>query len=91
MTEVNIHSKKVYAEATEYLAETDPVFGRTIDIVGPCRLDEEIRPMTTTFEALLEAITHQQLSTKAAATIYKRVCALAPAAEAQHFVMLDPS
>lgn len=83
------HSREVYETAVQQLAEADPVFGRVIERVGPCRLDEEMRPITTTFEALLEAITHQQLSTKAAATIYARVCALAPDLEPARFVKLE--
>ena len=81
----------VHQIAAQYIANSDPVFGRLITRVGPCRLSEEIRPITTTFEALLEAITHQQLSTKAAATIYARVCAVAPTLEPEVFSQLDAS
>ncbi len=78
-----------YDAAVMQLKAADPVFARAIDRVGPCRLAEEIKPFTTTFEALLEAITHQQLSTKAAATIYARVCALAPDLDPKEFVQLE--
>lgn len=64
------------------------MFGRVLARVGPCRLGREIKPITTTFEALLEAITHQQLSLKAAATIYGRVCALAPELDPEQFIGL---
>ena len=70
--------------------EADPVFGRAIERVGPCRLAREVKPMTTTFEALLEAITHQQLSTKAAATIYSRVRSLASEVLPEQFLDVSP-
>ena len=70
--------------------EADPVFGRAIERVGPCRLASEVKPMTTTFEALLEAITHQQLSTKAAATIYNRVRSLTSEVLPDQFLDVDP-
>ncbi len=80
-----------YRIAVRELAEADPVFGRAIARVGPCRLANEIKPITTTFEALLEAITHQQLSIKAATTIYARVCDLAPSLAPERFMQLDES
>jgi DNA-3-methyladenine glycosylase II len=40
--------------------------------VGPCRL--VIAPRQSPYEALLESIVYQQLTAKAAATIYGRVC-----------------
>jgi 3-methyladenine DNA glycosylase/8-oxoguanine DNA glycosylase len=46
--------------------------------VGPCRLASEIRTTHSVFGALAEAIVYQQLTGKAAATIYGRVCALCP-------------
>lgn len=78
-----------YESATQHLTATDPVFGRLVEQVGPCGLGKELKPITTTFEALLVAITHQQLSVKAAATIYRRVCALAPDLEPERFLELD--
>jgi O-6-methylguanine DNA methyltransferase len=62
------------AAAVAHLRAADPVLGRVIDAVGPCRL--ELRRTTSLFLALLEAIVYQQLNGKAAATIYGRVCAL---------------
>ena len=67
-----------YADAARHLAETDKMLGRLIERIGPYRLGKGLRPTTTTFAALLEAITHQQLSTKAAATIFSRVRAIDP-------------
>ncbi len=62
------------AEAAGVLAQADPVLGRLIDRAGPCTL--EASPMETPFVALMRSIVYQQLSGKAAATIYGRVCAL---------------
>ena len=45
---------------------------RLIREVGPCRL--EIAPRQSPYQALLESIVYQQLTAKAAATIYGRVC-----------------
>ncbi|MEM9742095.1 MAG: cysteine methyltransferase, partial [Pseudomonadota bacterium] len=77
--------RSIHQKAARVLAENDPVFGRAMERIGPCRLEDELKPAITTFEALLEAITHQQLSTKAAATIYGRVRALAPAPTPEYF------
>ena len=78
MTNSTQPSGAIYVAATERLSASDPVFGRAIARIGRCKLGDECQPASTTFQALLKAITYQQLSTKAAATIYARVCALAP-------------
>ncbi len=57
--------------ATAHLAAADPVMARLVERVGPCRL--EVGRMADPFQSLLRAIVYQQLSTKAAATIYGRV------------------
>jgi DNA-3-methyladenine glycosylase II len=44
--------------------------------VGPCRLDARVAP--DAFQALLRAIVAQQVSAKAARTVYARLCDLAP-------------
>ena len=44
--------------------------------VGPCRLDARVAP--DPFQALLRAIVAQQVSAKAARTVYARLCALFP-------------
>jgi len=54
----------------------DPVLGAVIRRHGPCGLAAAQRP--DHFAALVRAITGQQLSTKAAATIYARLVALIP-------------
>ncbi len=56
--------------AVRRLRSNDPEFGRVIDAIGPCTM--ELRPAANTFSALCEAIVHQQLSPKAAATIHGR-------------------
>ena len=86
-----LKSGRVYNVAIQQLVEADPVLGRLITRVGPCGLGKEQKPITTTFEALLEAIAHQQLSGKAAATIFARVRALAPGFEPELFRELDDS
>jgi DNA-3-methyladenine glycosylase II len=65
-----------YARAQRLLMRRDPVLGAAIKAIGPCGLAERQRPDHLT--ALLGAIVSQQLSTKAAATIFNRVIALCP-------------
>ncbi|HWP65554.1 MAG TPA: DNA-3-methyladenine glycosylase 2 family protein [Candidatus Limnocylindria bacterium] len=62
--------------ALRHLAAADPVLGRHIERVGPFGL--ELRRTSDTFTALAEAIVYQQLSGKAAATIFGRLAALFP-------------
>ncbi len=52
------------------LRTADPSLASLIDRIGPCRF--ETRTRRTPFHALLEAIVYQQLSGKAAATIFGR-------------------
>ena len=59
-----------------HLAAADPVLGRLIARVGPCRL--KATKASDTFQALAEAIVYQQLTGKAAATILRRVKGLFP-------------
>ena len=62
--------------AVDHLRARDRRLGRLIDEVGPFRL----RPaaLQSPFEALAESIVYQQLTGKAAATIWSRVVALFP-------------
>jgi DNA-3-methyladenine glycosylase II len=62
--------------AEAHLATVDPVMAQIIRQVGRCGLHRSRRE--DPFTALVEAIVWQQLSTKAAATIYKRLLALFP-------------
>jgi DNA-3-methyladenine glycosylase II len=65
------------AAAVRHLRKVDPALAAVIRGSGPCRLEPRLRHPP--FEELLEAIVYQQLSGKAAATIYGRVRALFPA------------
>ncbi|MFN8543124.1 MAG: methylated-DNA--[protein]-cysteine S-methyltransferase [Candidatus Binatia bacterium] len=62
--------------AVRHLTAADPVLGRHIARVGPFAL--ALKHTTDVFGALAEAVIHQQLSGKAAATIHGRVAALFP-------------
>lgn len=60
--------------AVRHLRRADPVLGRVIRRSGPCALAP--RATQSMFHALAEAITYQQLSGKAAATIFGRMVKL---------------
>src|SRR6266568_838191 len=62
--------------AVEHVRASDPVLARVIEAVGPFRL--QLKRASSSFAALAEAIVYQQLSGKAAATIFARVRALFP-------------
>jgi 3-methyladenine DNA glycosylase/8-oxoguanine DNA glycosylase len=66
------------AEAVAHLRAADPLLARLIDEVGPFRMQLKTTP--SLFGALAESIVYQQLTGKAAATIFARVCALFPRA-----------
>jgi DNA-3-methyladenine glycosylase II len=63
-----------YARATRFLARRDPVLGAAIKRIGPCALADRQRKDHLT--ALIGSVVSQQLSTKAAATIFGRFAAL---------------
>lgn len=63
-------------EAVAGVRASDAALARVIDRVGPLRL--ALKRTSSTFVALAEAIVYQQLSGRAAATIFSRVCALFP-------------
>jgi 3-methyladenine DNA glycosylase/8-oxoguanine DNA glycosylase len=65
-----------YKKARLYLMKADPTLGRIIKKVGPCKL-HAVAPRDP-FEALAMSIASQQLSTKAADTIFRRFCDLFP-------------
>ena len=62
--------------AVRHLVDQDPVLGRHIAKVGPFRL--QLKETEGTFSALAESIVYQQLTGKAAGTIFGRVRALYP-------------
>jgi DNA-3-methyladenine glycosylase II len=66
------------AQATAHLCTADPALGMVIDTVGPFGM--QLKSSRSLFGSLAEAIVYQQLSTKAAATIYGRLEALYPRA-----------
>jgi DNA-3-methyladenine glycosylase II len=76
MTYCWMHPKAILfpmRKAISTLKKADPVIGRLIDEIGPCR----IRFLEPDFEALVKAIVYQQLSGKVAATIFGRLSAAA--------------
>jgi methylated-DNA-[protein]-cysteine S-methyltransferase len=62
--------------AVAHLRAADPALARVIDACGPMSLQLQKTP--SLFGALAQAIVYQQLSGKAAATIFARLCALFP-------------
>jgi len=60
------------AQATRHLRAADRGLARIIDAAGPFAM--ELKPARSVFGALAEAIVYQQLSNKAAATIFGRLC-----------------
>lgn len=69
-------SPSMHEDAVRHLRRADKVLARVIDRAGPCGLRPERRQ--SPFEALVEAVAHQQLTGKAAKTILARVKALHP-------------
>jgi len=65
-----------YARARRHLLRRDPILAAVIRRHGACGLAAAQR--SDHFSAIVRAITGQQLSTKAAATIYARLAALMP-------------
>jgi DNA-3-methyladenine glycosylase II len=66
----------MHESALQHLSAADPVLGALIARVGPCRLEVEQR--WSPFQALVQAVAHQQLNGRAARTILDRVIALHP-------------
>ena len=63
-----------YARARRVLMRRDPILGTAIKRIGPCGMAS--RQRTDHLSALVGAVVSQQLSTKAAATIFGRFLAL---------------
>jgi DNA-3-methyladenine glycosylase II len=66
----------MHEAAVRHLSRADKTLARVIRRTGPCRLEPDLRQ--SPFEALVEAVAHQQLTGKAAQTILGRVKALHP-------------
>jgi O-6-methylguanine DNA methyltransferase len=64
--------------AVEHLRTSDAVFANIVDTVGPFRM--RLHSAQSIFGALAEAIVYQQLTGKAAAKIFARLCGLFPGA-----------
>lgn len=62
------------AAETEYLKQRDPLLGEVIDLVGP--VERSVNP--DLFEALVNSIVGQQISTRAQTTIWNRMKAAHP-------------
>ena len=71
-----------YQKARLLIMRRDPVLGAAVKRIGPCGL--AARQRKDHLSALIGAIVSQQLSTKAAATIYGRFLALFPDGEIPH-------
>ena len=69
-------TEKEYEQATRLLIRRDPVLGAVIRRIGPCGM--AARQRNDHLTALIGSIVSQQLSTKAAATIFGRFVALFP-------------
>jgi DNA-3-methyladenine glycosylase II len=63
-----------FEAAEKYLAKADPAMKKLIKLHGHCT----IQPHADAFFVLCDSIISQQLSVKAAGTIFKRFCALFP-------------
>ena len=64
------------ADAIAHLRAADPTLMRIMDEAGPFAM--ELKKARSVFAALAEAIVYQQLSNKAAATIFARLCSHFP-------------
>jgi DNA-3-methyladenine glycosylase II len=77
-----------YARARRYLMRRDPVLGVAIKQIGACGMAD--RQRKDHLSALVGAIVSQQLSTKAAATIYGRLVALFEGGHIPSAAAIDP-
>ena len=76
-----------YDRARRLLMRRDPILGGAIRYIGPCGL--AARQRSDHLTALVGAIVSQQLSTKAAATIFGRFVALFPGGEIPGAAAID--
>lgn len=79
---LNDKSRHDARAALRHLRRSDPQLAKAIAAVGRCGL--EFTPFHSPFHSLMRAITYQQLSGKAAATIHGRVLALFPVDRGPH-------
>src|SRR3954453_15736439 len=78
-------AKASWGPAISHLSATSPRMRKLIAHVGPCTL----APRRDYFVLLCKAIFNQQLSTKAAATLFGRFCDLFPARRPTPRVLLE--
>lgn len=78
----------MHQSAVHHLTQSDPVMAEVIAKVGPCRFT--VRSEGTHFHHLVRAIAYQQLSTKAAATIFGRVQALCESSIEPEAILSQP-
>jgi DNA-3-methyladenine glycosylase II len=71
-TAPSAHTQNRWAAAVKHLRRVDPHLRAIIDRVGPCRLE----PHVDRFGALVRSIVSQQISSKAAASINRRLIEL---------------
>jgi DNA-3-methyladenine glycosylase II len=76
-----------YQKARRLLMRRDPILAAAIKQIGPCRMADRQRRDHLT--ALIGAIVSQQLSTKAAATIFGRFAALFPDSQITNAAAID--
>jgi DNA-3-methyladenine glycosylase II len=76
-----------YNRARRLLMRRDPILGGAVKHIGPCGL--AARQRSDHLTALIGAIVSQQLSTKAAATIFGRFAALFPGGEIPGAAAID--
>jgi O-6-methylguanine DNA methyltransferase len=81
--------KKEHGAALVHLRRVDPELRKAIDRVGP--FDQRLQKTSDVFAALGRAIVHQQLSGKAAETIWGRFVALFPQGPTASAVLRTPS
>lgn len=76
--------------ARRHFGQIDPVMLAVMKRVGPCRLDQRVAP--DAFQALVRAVTAQQVSAKAARTVHARLVGLVPRGRptAEAILALDP-
>lgn len=67
-------NKEEINKGTDFICKVDPQFGEWIKQLPTFRLDET--GISSVFQALLESIVYQQLTGKAASTIYRRILEL---------------
>lgn len=67
-----ISNHAVYAEAAQFLSNIDADWAQLIHTVGECTLNSETEPSLSPYEALVQAVTYQQLHGKAGDAIFAR-------------------